>query len=48
MTQQIVLNISELTIKGRAGSLILLQTSIVPFLCNNDNITIDELTMTSD
>ena len=48
ITQQIALNISGLTIKGRAGSLILLQAPIVPFLCNNDNITIDGLTMTSD
>ena len=47
-TQQISLNIPGLTIKGRAWSLILLQAPIVPFLCNNDNITIDELTMTSD
>ena len=47
ITQQISLNIPGLTIKGRAGSLILLQAPIVPFLCN-DNITIDGLTMTSD
>ena len=48
ITQQISLNIPGLTIKGRAGSLILLQAPIVPFLCNDDNITIDGLTMTSD
>lgn len=48
ITQQIALNIPGLTIKGRAGSLILLQAPIVPFLCNNDNIMIDGLTMTSD
>lgn len=48
ITQQISLNIPGLTIKGRAGSLILLQAPIVPFLCNNNNITIDGLTMTSD
>ena len=48
ITQQISLNIPGLTIKGRAGSLILLQAPIVPFLCNNDNITIDGLTITSD
>lgn len=47
ITQQISLNIPGLTIKGRAGSLILLQAPVVPFLCNN-NITIDGLTMTSD
>ena len=48
ITTQIALNISGLTIKGRAGSVILLQVPIVPFLCNNDNITIEGLTMTSD
>lgn len=48
ITQQISLNIPGLTIKGRAGSLILLQFPIAPFLCNNNNITIDGLTMTSD
>lgn len=48
ITQQMVLNIPGLTIKGRAGSLVLLQEPIVPFLCNSDNITIDSLTMTSD
>lgn len=46
--QQISLNIPGLTIKGRAVSLILLQAPVVPFLCNNNNITIDGLTMTSD
>ena len=30
------------------GAIILLQNSVVPFLCNNDNITIDNLNMTSD
>ncbi len=29
-------------------AIILLQNSVVPFLCNNDNITIDNLNMTSD
>lgn len=48
ITQQISLNIPGLTIKGRVGSLILLQAPIVPFLCNNDNITVEGLTMTSD
>ncbi len=48
LIQQISLNIFGLTIKGRAGSLILLQAPVVPFLCNNNNITIDGLTMTSD
>ena len=48
ITQQINLNIPGLTIKGMAGSNILLESSIVPFLCNSDDITIDGLTMTSD
>lgn len=33
---------------GRAGSTILLQSPIVPFLINGDNVTIDGLTMTSN
>ena len=48
VTQQIALNIPGLILKGRAGTLILLQASLVPFLCNSDNITIDGFTMTSD
>ena len=48
ITQQINLNIPGLTIKGMAGSNILLESSIVPFLCNSDDVTIDGLTMTSD
>ena len=48
ITQQLVLNISGLTIKRMAGALILLQNSIIPFLCNGDNITIDGLNITSD
>ena len=34
--------------KGRAGTTILLQSSLVPFLSNSDNVTIDRLTITSD
>ena len=34
--------------KGRAGTTILLQSSLVPFLSNSDNVTIDGLTITSD
>ena len=48
IASQINLNVSGLTLKGRAGSIILLQAPIVPFLCNNDNIMIKGLTMTSD
>ena len=48
ITQQLNLNIPGLTIKGMAGSNILLESSIVPFLCNSDDVTIDGLTMTSD
>lgn len=48
VTEQNVLNIPGLILKGRAGSTILLQSSIVPFLLNADNVKIDGLTMTSD
>lgn len=48
VTGQINLNIPGLTLKGRAGSTILLQAPIVPILCNSNNIRVDGLTMTSD
>ena len=48
VTEQNTLNIPGLILKGRAGSTILLQASVIPFLCNSDNITIDGFTMTSD
>lgn len=48
VTGQINLNIPGLILKGRAGSTILLQAPIVPFLCSGGNVTIDGLTMTSD
>ena len=48
VTEQNVLNIPGLILKGRAGSTILLQSSIVSFLLNADNVKIDGLTMTSD
>lgn len=48
ITQQLALNIPGLILKGRAGSNILLQAPIIPFLCNGGNVTIDGLTMTSD
>ena len=48
VTGQINLNIPGLILKGRAGSTILLQSPIVPFLCSGGNVTIDGLTMTSD
>lgn len=48
ITNQLNLNMPGLIIKGRAGSEILLQSAIVPFLCNSDNTTIERLTMTSD
>ena len=41
------MNIPGLVVKGRAGTEILLQNPIVPFLCSCDNVTIDGLTMTS-
>ena len=37
-----------LTIRGRAGAMILLQAPVVPFLCNGSDDTIDGLTMTSN
>lgn len=48
ITNQLNLNIPGLVIKGRAGAVILLQSAILPFLCNSDNTTIEGLTMTSD
>ena len=48
IAQQINLNIPGLILKGRAGSLILLETPVVPFLCTGENITIKGLTMTSN
>ena len=48
ITSQVNLNVSGLTLKGRAGSTILLQAPVVPFLCSSNNTTIDGLTMTSD
>lgn len=48
IANQIALNIPGLTLKGMAGTLILLESPIVPFLCNSDDITIDSLEITSD
>ncbi len=48
ISQQIVINVPGLTIKGMAGTKILLQAPVVPFLCANDNITIEGLNITSD
>lgn len=48
VTQQMVLNLPGLTIKGAAGAVVLLQAPIVPFLLNGDYETIDGLTITSD
>ncbi len=48
VTQQLGINIPGLTIKGNAGAEILLEASVVPFLLNADDVTIDGLTMTSD
>ena len=48
ITQQQVVNIPGLTIQGRAGALIVLQTPVVPFLCNGGDNTIDGLRMTSN
>ena len=48
VTQQLNINIPGLTIKGRAGAVILLQAPVVPFLLNGGDDTIDGPTMTSD
>ena len=48
ITQQQVVNIPGLTIRGRAGALIVLQAPVVPFLCNGGNNTINGLRMTSN
>ena len=48
ISQQLVISTPGLTIRGRAGTMILLQTPVVPFLCNGSDDTIDGLTMTSD
>lgn len=48
VSQQIPISVNGVTIMGRAGSTILLQAPIVPFLINGDNVTIDGLTMTSN
>ena len=48
ITSQIALNIPGLTLKGMAGTDILLEAPVVPFLCNGTNITIDGFNMTSD
>lgn len=48
ITQQMTVNIPGLTIRGRAGSEILLQAPVVPFLLNGGDDTLDGLTMTSD
>ena len=48
ITQQINLNVSGLTLKGKAGTEVILEAPIVPFLCSGENITIDHLTITSN
>ncbi len=48
ISQQLVISTPGLTIRGRAGAMILLQAPVVPFLCNGSDDTIDGLTMTSD
>ena len=48
VAQQLVISIPGLTIQGTAGARVLLQASVVPFLCNGGYNTIDGLTITSD
>lgn len=45
---QIAVNTPGLTLKGSPGALIVLQAPVVPFLVNGGDITLDNLTMTSD
>lgn len=48
ITEQTTLDIPGLTIKGRAGSLFVLEAPVVPFVLTGGNITIDGVTMTGD
>ena len=48
VSEQLVLNILGLVLKGRAGTLIMLDSPVVPFLTTADNITIEDFTMTSN
>lgn len=45
---QLNLNVDGLTIKGTPGSMIVLESNIIPILCNANYITIDGLTITSN
>lgn len=45
---QLNLNVEGLTIKGNPGSMIVLESNIIPILCNANYITIDGLTITSN
>lgn len=48
ISQQLAISTPGLTIRGRAGAVILLEAPVVPFLCNGGDETIDSLVMTSD
>lgn len=48
VSQQLAVSTPGLTIRGRAGAVILLQAPVVPFLCNGGDDAIDGLTITSD
>lgn len=45
---QLAVSTPGLTIKGSAGALIILQSPVVPFLVNGGDVTLDNLTMTSN
>lgn len=45
---QLAVSTPGLTIKGAAGALIILQSSVVPFLIDGGDVIMDNLTMTSD
>ena len=48
VSQQMAVTTPGLTIRGRAGAVILLQAPVVPFLCSGGDDTLDGLTITSD
>lgn len=48
VSRQMVIGTPGLTLRGRAGAVILLEAPVVPFLCSGGDDTLDGLTMTSD
>ncbi|MBT2730211.1 right-handed parallel beta-helix repeat-containing protein [Bacillus sp. ISL-75] len=48
ITTQIVVNKAGITLKGEAGTQLLLQANLIPLLITAPNVTVDGLTITSD